>query len=213
VVSVAVAPLAAVLGGRQPEHTNSFDEALGLPTAAAATLALRTQQILANESGVADVVDPLGGSYAIEALTTRIETEALATIRKVDDLGGMVRAIEQGFVQREIQNTAYEYQLQIERKDRVVVGVNAYETESDAIPIQRVDPKLEGEQVARVRGVRAKRDGKKHAEALQRLENAAKGKDNVMPPIVEAVKAMATVGEISDVLRGVFGEHVESVTL
>lgn len=213
VVRVAIQALAAVLGGAQSLHTNSFDEALGLPTAHAATLALRTQQILAHESGVADVVDPLGGSYAIESLTHRIETKAFEYIDKIDALGGMVRAIEQGYVQREIQNTAYEYQLQIERKERIVVGLNDLVTETEPVPIQRVDPKLEDEQVARVRAVREKRDAKRHAETLQRLENAAKTKDNLMPPILDAVKALATVGEISDVLRGVFGEHVESVTL
>ena len=213
VVRVAIQALAAVLGGAQSLHTNSFDEALGLPTAQAATLALRTQQVIAHESGVADVVDPLGGSYAIEALTDRIEQGALGYLRKIDELGGMVRAIEQGYVQREIQNTAYEYQLQIERKERVIVGLNEFVTAGEPVPVAKVDPKLEEEQVARVRAVRARRDGARHAAAMQTLETAARGKDNLMPPILEAVRALGTVGEISDVLRGVFGEHVESVTL
>jgi methylmalonyl-CoA mutase N-terminal domain/subunit len=213
VVRVAVQALAAVLGGCQSLHTNSFDEALGLPTAAAATLALRTQQIIAYESGAADIVDPLGGSYAIEALTDRIEQGALAYIEKIDALGGMVQAIEQGYVQREIQNTAYDYQLQIERNERVIVGLNQFVSESAPVPVGKVDPKLEAEQVARTRAVRARRDATKHAEALRVLEAAARGKDNVMPPIVAAVKAEATVGEISDVFREVFGEHTESVTL
>ena len=213
VVRVAVQALAAVLGGCQSLHTNSFDEALGLPTAAAATLALRTQQVIAYESGAADVVDPLAGSYAIESLTDRIEKGAFDYIRRIDEMGGMVRAIEQGFVQREIQNTAYEYQLQIERKDRVIVGLNEFVTDSEPVPVGKVDPKLEAEQVARVRAVRAKRDAQKYGQALEMIERAAKGKDNLMPHVVAAVKAYATVGEISDVLRGVFGEHVESVTL
>jgi methylmalonyl-CoA mutase, N-terminal domain len=213
VVRVAIQALAAILGGAQSLHTNSFDEALGLPTAQSATLALRTQQVIAYESGVADVVDPFGGSYAIEALTDRIEKGAEAYIAKIDELGGMVRAIEQGYVQREIQNTAYEYQLQIERKERIIVGLNEFVTASEPVPVAKADPKLEEAQVARIRAVRAKRDAAKYAQALEVLERTAKGKDNLMPPIVAAVKAYATVGEISDVLREVFGEHIESVTL
>lgn len=214
VVRVTIQALAAVLGGCQSLHTNGFDEALGLPTAAAATLALRTQQVVAYESGVADVVDPLGGSYAIEALTARIESGAMAYIEKIDAMGGMVSAIEQGYVQREIQNTAYEYQLQIERKERIIVGLNQFTTkEQEPVPVGKVDPRLEEEQVARLKAMRNKRDASKHADALQRLENAAKGTDNVMPPILDAVKAYATVGEIADVLRDVFGEHQETVTL
>ncbi len=214
VVRVTIQALAAVLGGCQSLHTNGFDEALGLPTAAAATLALRTQQIVAYESGAADVVDPLGGSYAIEALTERIEKGAEEYLRKIDAMGGMVAAIEQGWVQREIQNTAYEYQLQIERKERIIVGLNAFTSaEQEPVPVAKVDPRLEEEQVARVRKVRAERDASKHAASLERLENAAKGSDNLMPLIVDAVKARATVGEIADVLRGVFGEHQETVTL
>ncbi|MGZ3448432.1 MAG: acyl-CoA mutase large subunit family protein [Polyangiales bacterium] len=214
VVRVTIQALAAVLGGCQSLHTNGFDEALGLPTAAAATLALRTQQVIAYESGVADVVDPLGGSYAIEALTERIEAGAKEYIARIDAMGGMVSAIEQGFVQREIQNTAYEYQLQIERKERVIVGLNQFAAkEQGSVPVAKIDPRLEEEQVARLRAVRSQRDATKHAEALQRLDTAARGKDNVMPPILEAVKARATVGEIADVLRDVFGEHQETVTL
>jgi methylmalonyl-CoA mutase N-terminal domain/subunit len=184
-----------------------------LPTAQAATLALRTQQIVAYESGAADIVDALGGSYAIEALTKRIEDGAWAYIEKIDALGGMVQAIEQGFVQREIQNTAYEYQLQIERGERVIVGLNKFQTSSEPVPVVKIDPKLEEEQVARTRKVRADRDAVAHAAALTTLENAAKGRDNLMPPIVAAVKARATVGEVSNVLRGVFGEHQETITI
>ncbi|GAC1351982.1 MAG: methylmalonyl-CoA mutase family protein [Polyangiales bacterium] len=213
VVRVAVQALAAVLGGCQSLHTNSFDEALGLPTAAAATLALRTQQIIANESGVTDIIDPLGGSYAIEALTHRIEQGALAYIEKIDAMGGMVHAIEQGFVQREIQNTAYEYQLQIERKERVIVGLNEFVTDSEAIPAGVVNPKLEAEQCARVALVRSSRDQVAFARSLEALHKAAQTKDNLMPLILSAVKANATVGEISDVMRAVFGEHQETLTI
>jgi methylmalonyl-CoA mutase, N-terminal domain len=215
VVRVTIQALAAVLGGCQSLHTNGFDEALGLPTAAAATLALRTQQIVAYESGVADTVDPLGGSYAIESLTERIEQGALQYIEKIDAMGGMVSAIEQGYVQREIQNTAYEYQLQIERKQRIIVGLNQFvSSEQQSVPIGKVDPRLEEEQVARLRAMRSKRDAAKHAAALQRLEAVARDDaGNVMPTILEAVKAFGTVGEIADVLRNVFGEHQETVTL
>jgi methylmalonyl-CoA mutase N-terminal domain/subunit len=214
VVRVTIQALAAVLGGCQSLHTNGFDEALGLPTAQAATLALRTQQIVAYESGVADTVDPLGGSYAIEALTERIEKGALEYIAKIDALGGMVPAIEQGYVQREIQNTAYEYQLQIERKERIIVGLNQFASKQhEPVPVAKVDPRLEEEQVARLRAMRNKRDAGKYAAALQSLDNAARGDANVMPPILEAVKAYATVGEIADVLRDVFGEHQETVTV
>jgi len=213
VVRVTVQALAAVLGGCQSLHTNSFDEALGLPTESAVTLALRTQQIIAYESGVADIVDPLGGSYAVEAQTERIEKGALAYIEKIDAMGGMVRAIEQGFVQREIQNTAYEYQLQIERGERVIVGLNQFVTESEAVPVAKIDPSLEPAQCERLRAVRANRDGQAHAQSLAALKRAAEGTDNLMPHILAAVKARATVGEISDVLRGIFGEHQEHVTL
>ena len=215
VVRVTIQALAAVLGGCQSLHTNGFDEALGLPTAEAATLALRTQQVIAYESGAADVVDPLGGSYAIEALTERIEQGALAYIEKIDAMGGMVAAIEQGYVQREIQNTAYEYQLQIERKQRIIVGLNQFATkEGQSVPVAKVDPRLEEEQVARLRAIRAKRDASKHAATMQTLETTARDdKGNVMPAILDAVKSLGTVGEIADVLRSVFGEHQETVTL
>ena len=206
--------LAAVLGGCQSLHTNGYDEALSLPTEQAATLALRTQQVIAYESGVADIVDALGGSYAVEAMTDRIEQRARDYIARIDELGGMVSAIEQGFVQREIQNTAYQTQLQIERGDRVIVGVNRFETADEApIEILRVDPKLEREQADRVRAVRARRDGDRAKAACARITEAARGETNLVPLILEAVRAYATVGEISDALREVFGEHVEHVTL
>ena len=213
VARVTVQALAAVLGGCQSLHTNSYDEALGLPTSDAATIALRTQQIVAQESGVADFVDALGGSYAIEALTSRLEREARKYLGRIDELGGMVSAIEQGYPQREIQNTAYAYQLEVEEQRRVIVGQNAYVQDSAPVPVMRIDPRIEAEQVARLREVRAKRDATKHAEALRIVDQAARSGENLMPPILTAVRAEATVGEISDVLRGVFGEHVETLVL
>ena len=213
VARVTVQALAAVLGGCQSLHTNSYDEALGLPTSDAATIALRTQQIVAQESGVADFVDALGGSYAIEALTSRLEREARKYLGRIDELGGMVSAIEQGYPQREIQNTAYAYQLEVEEQRRVIVGQNAYVQDSAPIPVMRIDPRIEAEQVARLREIRAKRDATKHAEALRSVDQAARSSENLMPPILAAVRAEATVGEISDVLRGVFGEHVETLVL
>jgi methylmalonyl-CoA mutase N-terminal domain/subunit len=213
VVRVTVQTLAAVLGGCQSLHTNSFDEALGLPTNEAATIALRTQQIVAHESGVADFVDALGGSYAIESLTDRVEREAEKYLARIFELGGMVSAIEQGYPQREIQSSAYQYQLEIERKQRLIVGQNAFTQEAPEVPVMRVDPKLEQEQVARLRAVRARRAPAPHAAALEQIERAAKGTDNLLPLILEAVKADATVGEISDVLRGVWGEHQETLVL
>jgi len=213
VVRVAIQALAAVLGGCQSLHTNGYDEALGLPTADAATLALRTQQVIAHESGVADIVDPLGGSYAVEALTTRLEEAARAYIQRIDELGGMVSAIEQGYVQREIQATAYRYQLEVEDKRRIIVGQNEFVGGAESVPVTRIDPRLEEEQVARVRAWRAEHEGPRRTEALARVESAARGTENLLPPILEAVKAGATVGEISDVLRAVWGEHVETLTI
>jgi methylmalonyl-CoA mutase N-terminal domain/subunit len=213
IARVTVQALAAVLGGCQSLHTNSFDEALGLPTSEAATIALRTQQIVAYESGVADFVDALAGSYAVESLTHRIEAEAKKYIARIDELGGMVSAIEQGYPQREIQNTAYEYQLEIERKQRLVVGQNAFTQDAPPVPVLKVDPKIEREQVERLRAHRAGRDQAKCDAALGRVRQAAQGKDNLLPLILDAVKAGATVGEISNVLRDVWGEHVETLVI
>ena len=216
VARVTMQSLAAVLGGCQSLHTNAFDEALGLPTAEAATVALRTQQVIAHESGVADFVDALGGSYAIESLTSRLEKLASEHIARIDELGGMVAAIELGHPQREIQRTAYEYQLEVERRDRIVVGVNAFAEEAGLsshageVPVMRIDPRVEEEQTERVRAVRARRDAKVHAHALECVDAAARGTDNLVPLLLDAVKAEATVGEIAEVLRGVWGEHVES---
>ena len=213
VVRVTVQTLAAVLGGCQSLHTNSFDEALGLPTNESATIALRTQQIVAHESGVADFVDALGGSYAIESLTFRIEREASKYLARVEELGGMVGAIEQGYPQREIQNSAYQYQLEVERKQRLVVGQNAFTQEAPEVPVMRIDPRLEREQVERVRAVRARRAPLPLSDALGSLERAARGADNLVPHILLAVKADGTVGEISNVLRSVWGEHQETLVL
>jgi methylmalonyl-CoA mutase N-terminal domain/subunit len=213
VVRVTVQALAAVLGGCQSLHTNGFDEALGLPTEAAATLALRTQQVIAHESGVADFVDALGGSYAVEALTKRLEEAAYAYIRRIDDLGGMVAAIEQGYVQREIQATAYRYQLDIEERRRVIVGQNEFVSDAPPVPVTRVDPALERDQIARTRAFRAAHDGPARSEALARVDAAARGEANLMPPILDAVRSGATVGEISDVLRAIWGEHRETLTI
>jgi len=213
-VRTTVQALAAVLGGCQSLHTNGYDEALSLPTEEAATLALRTQQVLAYESGVAEIVDALGGAYAIEAMTDRIEAGAREYLGKIDALGGMVAAIENGYVQREIQNTAYHYQLQVERGERVIVGVNRFaSSESASIPILRIDPKLEDEQVARLRALRARRDDASARAACADVERIARGDGNLVDPILAAVRAGATVGEISDAMRRVFGEHLETVAV
>jgi methylmalonyl-CoA mutase, N-terminal domain len=219
VARVTVQALAAVLGGCQSLHTNAFDEALGLPTAEAATVALRTQQVVAYESGVADFVDPLGGSYAVESLTARLEGLASEHIARIDALGGMVAAIERGYPQREILRTAYEYQLEVERADRIVVGVNAFARDpaspgtASQVPMLRVDPRLETEQIERLRCLRARRHAAAHASALGRVEQAARGSDNLVPFVLDAVKAYATVGEIASAMRRVWGEHIESAIL
>jgi methylmalonyl-CoA mutase N-terminal domain/subunit len=213
VARVTVQTLAAVLGGCQSLHTNAYDEALGLPTAEAATVALRTQQVVAYESGVADFVDALAGSYAVETLTSRLEALADGYIERIDALGGMVAAIEQGYPQREIQRTAYEHQQEIERKERIVVGVNAFEQDAAPVPVMTIDPRLEIEQVERVRALRSRRDVASHAAALEGVARAARGTENLVPHILDAVKAYATVGEISNVLRGIWGEHVETLVV
>jgi methylmalonyl-CoA mutase, N-terminal domain len=213
VVRVTLQALAAVLGGTQSLHTNSRDEALGLPTESSALLALRTQQIIANESGVADVIDPLGGSWAIEAMTDEIEGKAVEYIAKIDGMGGMVEAISQGFVQREIQDAAYAWQRQVEDKEQVVVGVNAYKTVEPPVTVMRVDPALEAAQVARVKALRSRRDNTAAKQAVDAVRAGAKGTDNLMPLILAAVKASATLGEISDAMRDVFGEYRETVVV
>jgi methylmalonyl-CoA mutase, N-terminal domain len=207
-VRTTLQALAAVLGGTQSLHTNSYDEALALPSEEAALLALRTQQVIAHESGVADVVDPLAGSYAVESLTNAIERGARDYLGRIDEMGGMVAAIERGWPQREIERRAYEYQKSIEEKRRIVVGVNDFVVPEPAPPrLHRVDPAIEREQVERLRALRARRDAAAASGALAALEQAARGTENLVPRILAAVKAFCTVGEIADTLRDVFGEH------
>jgi methylmalonyl-CoA mutase N-terminal domain/subunit len=213
VVRVTVQALAAVLGGTQSLHTNSFDEALGLPTEEAARLALRTQQVIAHESGVADFVDPLAGSYAVEWLTGEIERRVGEYLQRIDEMGGMVSAIERGYPQREIERRAYEHQQAVDSKERIVVGVNEFTLDEPEPPVYRVDPRLEEEQVARVRAVRAARDPAPATAALAALDEAARGTANLMPRIIDAVKARCTVGEIADALRRAFGEYRPQRTL
>jgi methylmalonyl-CoA mutase N-terminal domain/subunit len=214
IVRVAIQALGAVLGGCQSLHTNALDEALALPTEDAALLALRTQQIVAHETGVTNTVDPVGGSYAIEKLTDEIESRAKDYIQKIDALGGMLRAIEIGYVQGEIQKAAYEYQRAIERGEQIVVGVNQFVAEKEmSVPTLRIDPQLEPAQIERVRALRARRDSARAAAAVANVEARARTGENLMPAITAAVEALATVGEISDALRRVFGEYTESVVL
>ena len=214
IVRVAIQALAAVLGGCQSLHTNSMDEALALPTEDAALIALRTQQILANETGVGNTVDPVAGSYAIESLTNEIGKGALEYIERVDAMGGMLRAIEAGFVQGEIQKAAYQFQRAVEKKEQVVVGVNDFIAEEDrAIPILRIDAEIERSQIARLNAFRAKRDSARVRSALAELQRRAATTENLLPAILAAVEAYATVGEISDALRRVFGEYQESVVI
>jgi methylmalonyl-CoA mutase N-terminal domain/subunit len=215
VVRVALQALAAVLGGCQSLHTNAKDEALALPSEDAATLALRTQQIVAYESGVAATADPLGGAYAVEAQTDALEREAGAILERVLAQGGALPAIEQGLVQREIQDAAYAFQRQVESGERVIVGVNRFQAGGAAAPteILRIDPALEQAQVARLQALRARRDPGAWRAALDALERAARCDANLMPALIDAVKAWATVGEIAARLRGVFGEHRETLVL
>ena len=214
IVRTAVEAMAAILGGTQSLHTNGFDEALALPTEEAARTALRTQQILAYESGVAQTVDPCAGSYAIEALTDEIEARANDYLQKIGAMGGMLRAIEQGYVQQEIQNAAYEYQRAVDTGDAIVVGVNRFTRENEpGIPLQRIDESLERKQVERLRALRARRDATRWQAALRSVEDAARNGANLMPAILEAVENHATVGEIASTLREVFGEYREAVVI
>jgi methylmalonyl-CoA mutase N-terminal domain/subunit len=214
IVRVAIQALAAVLGGCQSLHTNSMDEALALPTEDAALIALRTQQVIAHETGVTNTSDPVAGSYAIEHLTNAIEKDSVAYIEKIDAMGGMLPAIESGFVQTEIQKSAYEYQRAVETKEQIVVGVNDFIAEEQrSIPTLRIDPRVEQEQVQRVQALRSRRDPARTAVALEELARRASGSENMLPAILAAVEAYATVGEISDTLRRVFGEYQESVVI
>jgi methylmalonyl-CoA mutase N-terminal domain/subunit len=210
VVRVAFQALAAVLGGTQSLHTNSRDEAYALPTEDSVRLALRTQQLIAYESGVADMVDPLGGSYAVEALTDEIEKKAIEYIEKIGALGGAIKAIESGYIQGEIGESAYQYQKEIEAKKRIIVGLNQFQMEEEPLRnILRIKPEVEQYQKKKLARVKNERNNTKVKEALVVLKKAAQGTDNVVPPILEAVKVYATLGEISDTLREVFGEYRE----
>ncbi len=210
IVRTTIEALAAVLGGAQSIHTNGFDEALALPTEVSAQLALRTQQILGYESGVTDLVDPLGGSYAIESLTSEIEARAVALLAEIDRRGGMVSAIEEGFPQREIERRAFEHQRAIEERRRIVVGQNQFADDAasgTAVPLHRLDPEIEQGQVERLSAFRTQRDPGDLGAALSALEKTARGAGNLLPAILAAIKARSTLGEIADVLRTVFGEH------
>jgi methylmalonyl-CoA mutase N-terminal domain/subunit len=207
IMRVTLQAMAAVLGGTQSLHTNGFDEALSLPTENAARIALRTQQIIAYESGVVDTVDPLGGSYFIEELTNTIEAEAWNYIQKIDAMGGSVNAIEQGYIQKEIADASYRYQKDIENKDKIIVGVNNFISDAVNPPILRVDDSIRVQQIDKLKQVKAERDNEKVKADLARLDQAAKDGSNVMPIIIDAVENYASLGEIADTFRGVFGEY------
>ncbi len=214
IVRTTIQALAAVLGGTQSLHTNSMDEALSLPTETAARIALRTQQVIAYESGVADTVDPFAGSYAVEELTNKLEQKAVEYIEKIDAMGGMLKAIENGYPQREIQEAAYEYQRAVEKQTEIVVGVNKFQIEeNETIPIMKVDEKIERGQIERLKAIRQNRDAKQAENALLKLEEAAKGDENLLPKILVCVENYVTVGEISNKLRTIWGEYREAVTV
>src|SRR5512145_2467062 len=212
VIRTTVQALAAVLGGAQSLHTNAMDEALGLPTEDAARIALRTQQVIAHESGVADTADPLAGSYAVEYLTSEIERRAAEYIEKIDAMGGMLAAIEAGYPQREIERAAYDYQKAVEAGEEIVVGVNRFQIkEETTIPTLKIDPAFERAQVERVRKTRAERDTAAAMTALNEVERAARSGENLMPRIIAAVEAYASLGEVADAMRRVFGEYSEAI--
>jgi methylmalonyl-CoA mutase N-terminal domain/subunit len=214
IIRVTIQTLAAVMGGTQSLHTNSKDEALALPTEDAVRVALRTQQIVAYESGVAETVDPLAGSYYVEAMTNDIEAKAMDYIKKIDDMGGAAKAIERGYIQQEIQDSAYKYQMEIESNDRIVVGMNKFQIKEGAPKgLLRVDPVVGELQKKKLENLRQERDNNKVNIALEALKNAAQTDENLMPFILEAVRTYATLGEVCGVLRGVFGEYQQSVIL
>jgi len=208
IVRVAYQALAAVLGGTQSLHTNAYDEALGLPTEQSALIALRTQQILAYESGVTRAIDPLGGSFYLEHLTDKLEDEAEKLIRQIDELGGSVAAIEAGFIQREIEESAWRFQREVEEKKRIIVGVNAYDLEEESpVPVLKIDPEVGKRRAEEIRRYRAERDPGPVETALRRLKDAARGEENLFPYVLEAFRARATLGEVAGALREVFGEY------
>ena len=214
VVRTTIQALAAVLGGTQSLHTNSMDEALALPTESAARVALRTQQVIAHESGVVDTPDPLGGSYAIEQLTNEIEEHAIEYLKKIEAMGGMLRAIETGYVQREIQEAAYRYQKAVEAHEQVVVGVNRFQIDEEPpVNVLRIDPALEQGQIERVRALRERRDAQAVSSSLNKLKQAATTDENLLPRILDCVESYATIGEISNTLREIWGEYREMSTI
>ena len=214
IVRTALQALSAVLGGTQSLHTNSFDEALALPTEQSARIALRTQQIIAYESGVAQTADPLAGSYFIESLTNEIEKRAWEYLEKIKGMGGMLKAIERGYVQQEIQNASYDFQQSVEHQEQIVVGVNRFRQDQETpVPLQRIAEELEKKQIDRLQAVRAKRNTGLWRDSLTKIQDAARTGDNLMPHIITAVENYATVGEISDTLRKVFGEYKEAVVI
>jgi methylmalonyl-CoA mutase N-terminal domain/subunit len=215
IIRVTIQALAAVLGGTQSLHTNSYDEALGLPTEESARIALRTQQIIAYESGVADTIDPLAGSYVIESMTNEIEKRAMEYIERIDQMGGMIKAIETGYVQKEIHESAYKHQLAVEKGEEIIVGVNKFQITEDLKQkeILKVDPELEKKQRERVKKLKEKRDNEKVKKLLNKIKEVASTDENLFPYVLEAVKAYATVGEISNALREVFGEYTETVII
>jgi methylmalonyl-CoA mutase, N-terminal domain len=210
VVRTSLQALAAVLGGTQSLHTNSLDETYALPTEESVTLALRTQQIIAHESGVERVVDPLGGSYYVEYLTDEMERQTLEYLRRIDEMGGIIRAVEEGYPQKEIGESAYRFQREVEEEKRLIVGVNAFQSdEQEPVEILKIDEDVAEQQIARLKKVKAERNQRAVASALAKVEAAARGTDNLMPPVLEAVKAYATLGEVSDVFRKVWGQYRE----
>jgi methylmalonyl-CoA mutase N-terminal domain/subunit len=214
ITRVTIQALSAVLAGTQSLHTNSFDEALALPSEEAVRIALRTQQIIAHESGVANTIDPLAGSYYVENLTNEMEKRTMEYFRKLDDMGGAIPAIEKGFFQKEIADSAYKYQKEVDEKRRILVGVNDYRTEEkQPIKVLRVDPKVEEEQVASLHKLKRERDNKEVNEMLEKLHYTAEKDENLMPIIIDAVKAYATIGEICDVLRKIYGEYKELIVI
>lgn len=214
IARVTLQALASVLGGTQSLHTNSMDEALGLPTEKAATIALRTQQIIAHESGVPDVIDPLGGSYYVETLTNELERRAYDYIERIESFGGVIACIESGWIQNEIQNSAYQYQKEVDAKNEIIVGVNEYtQSESSALETLKVSERVAREQISRLAAFKKKRHPQTVKAQIQKIVSAAQTSDNLMPCFVEAVENHVTLGEISDALRSVFGSHKESVTL
>jgi methylmalonyl-CoA mutase N-terminal domain/subunit len=211
IVRVALQALAAVLGGTQSLHCNGKDEALALPTEEAATVALRTQQIILHETGVANTVDPVGGAYAIEVMTNRIEEDARELIARIDGMGGTLAAIESGFIQRQIQESAYAAQRAIDSGEAVVVGVNRYTEDASSLPaLFRIDPEMERQQIERVRAVRASRSESEWRDAIDNIDIAARRGDNLVPAIITAVERRATLGEIADTMRRVFGEFQDT---